>query len=177
MDAQLWCLSPGGYAFLETSAAAGPDQGVAIMTSVPLPGTGSQGSCFAFAYRAEGLSPAALRVLLAGSGPGSRVLWEAPWGLAEAGRWAEARLLYASPLAHQLLLEGSPVDAADPGRLYRGYVAVDDLRLLPGAQCRGFCTFDAGFCDWGNERGDDFDWSLVSTVLSDFTKTSVHRCI
>jgi len=63
------------------------------------------------------------------------------------------------------MFEVIPVDVSDPSRLYRGFVAVDKIRQNPGSHCRGFCTFAAGFCDWRNEQGDDFDWSLVSSPV------------
>jgi len=63
------------------------------------------------------------------------------------------------------MFEGISVDVSDPSRLYRGFIAVDSIRQNPGSHCRGFCTFAAGFCDWGNEQGDDFDWSLVSSPV------------
>jgi hypothetical protein len=63
------------------------------------------------------------------------------------------------------MFEGIPVDVRDPSRLYRGFIAVDNIQQSPGSYCRGFCTFTAGFCDWGNEQGDDFDWTLVSELV------------
>lgn len=65
----------------------------------------------------------------------------------------------------QIMFEGIPVDVSDPSRLYRGFIAVDSIRQSPGSHCSGFCTFAAGFCDWRNEQGDDFDWSLVSSQV------------
>jgi hypothetical protein len=63
------------------------------------------------------------------------------------------------------MFEGIPVDVSDSSRLYRGFIAVDGIKQNPGSHCRGFCTFAAGFCDWGNEQGDDFDWDLVSSLV------------
>ena len=53
------------------------------------------------------------------------------------------------------------MDAADPSRLYRGYIAIDDIDLQPGSTCVGFCNFAGGFCDWTNDVEDDFDWTIV----------------
>lgn len=58
------------------------------------------------------------------------------------------------------------MDVSDPSRLYRGFIAVDNIQQSPGSYCRGFCTFSAGFCDWGNGQGDDFDWALVSELVA-----------
>jgi len=58
-----------------------------------------------------------------------------------------------------------PVDSTDPSRLYRGYIAVDDIDLQPGTSCVGFCNFAGGFCDWNNDAEDDFDWTIVSALL------------
>jgi hypothetical protein len=65
----------------------------------------------------------------------------------------------------QIMFEGIPVDVTDPSRLYRGFIAVDKIQHSPGSHCRGFCTFTVGFCDWGNDQGDDFDWALVSELV------------
>lgn len=61
-----------------------------------------------------------------------------------------------------MIIEGIPVDSTDPARLYRGYIAVDDIDLQPGTSCIGFCNFAGGFCDWANDADDDFDWTIVS---------------
>jgi len=52
-------------------------------------------------------------------------------------------------------------DASDAYRRYRGFVAVDNVALKMGMECRGHCTFEGGFCGWTNDEEDDFDWSLV----------------
>lgn len=61
-----------------------------------------------------------------------------------------------------MIIEGVPVDSTDPSRLYRGYIAIDDIDLQPGTSCVGFCNFAGGFCDWNNDAEDDFDWTIVS---------------
>lgn len=61
-----------------------------------------------------------------------------------------------------MIIEGVPVDSTDPSRLYRGYIAIDDIDLQLGTSCTGFCNFAGGFCDWNNDAEDDFDWTIVS---------------
>lgn len=61
-----------------------------------------------------------------------------------------------------MIIEGVPVDSTDPSRLYRGYIAIDDIDLQSGTSCVGFCNFAGGFCDWNNDAEDDFDWTIVS---------------
>jgi hypothetical protein len=68
------------------------------------------------------------------------------------------------------MFQGIPVDLSDPSRLYRGFIAVDKIQQSSGSYCRGFCSFAAGFCDWGNEQGDDFDWALVSLLVCLFPR-------
>ena len=60
------------------------------------------------------------------------------------------------------------MDSTDPARLYRGYIAIDDIDLQPGTSCIGFCNFAGGFCDWNNDAEDDFDWTIVclSTIIT-----------
>lgn len=67
-------------------------------------------------------------------------------------------------LGEQVIIEGVPVDSTDPSRLYRGYIAVDDIDLQPGTSCVGFCNFAGDFCDWNNDAEDDFDWTIVSAL-------------
>ena len=57
------------------------------------------------------------------------------------------------------------MDSTDPARLYRGYIAIDDMDLQPGTSCIGFCNFAGGFCDWANDAEDDFDWTIVSLSI------------
>lgn len=66
-----------------------------------------------------------------------------------------------------MIIEGIPVDSTDPARLYRGYIAVDDIDLQPGTSCIGFCNFAGGFCDWTNDADDDFDWTIVSLSITE----------
>lgn len=104
------------------------------------------------------------------------------------GVWQQAQILYTFPRVHsviviiiffasyiltklqtfavllQLVIEALPVDATDPSRLNRGYIAIDDIDLQPGTSCVGFCNFASGFCEWINDPEDDFDWTIV-TIL------------
>lgn len=52
-------------------------------------------------------------------------------------------------------------DLPDPFRKFRGYVAVDNIAIKQGLECKGHCTFEGGFCGWINDEDDDFNWSLV----------------
>jgi hypothetical protein len=77
----------------------------------------------------------------------------------------------------QIMFQGIPVDLSDPSRLYRGFIAVDKIQQSSGSYCRGFCSFAAGFCDWGNEQGDDFDWALVSLLVFLFPRVTTGRSV
>ncbi|XP_026677384.1 MAM and LDL-receptor class A domain-containing protein 1-like [Diaphorina citri] len=60
-----------------------------------------------------------------------------------------------------IVFEGVAKELQDAFRKYRGYVAIDSVNIKNGADCRGHCTFEGGFCRWVNDfEGDDFDWSL-----------------
>ncbi|KAF3425473.1 hypothetical protein E2986_03676 [Frieseomelitta varia] len=180
----------GGYAFLETSQLPRKDGKTKILGgllhSSQLGSTGVVGTCVMFKYSIDGLSVAGLRVLLhVGTDEYSikkeqteeiapenatlpsckpldvfdeRVIWNAQYYT--LGVWQQTQLLYTYPELHSLIIEGIPVDSTDPARLYRGYIAIDDIDLQPGTSCIGFCNFAGGFCDWANDAEDDFDWTI-----------------
>lgn len=161
-----------------------------LLHSPQLGSTGVSGTCFMFKYAINGLSSAGLRVLLhmgvdefsikkdraeeipienvtatatsTSSKPfdsgSERVLWHAQYNI--LGVWQQAHILYTYPELHSLVIEGVPVDSADPSRLYRGYIAIDDIDLQIGPTCAGFCNFAGGICDWTNDAEDDFDWTI-----------------
>jgi len=64
-----------------------------------------------------------------------------------------------------VVFEGIAKDLPDPFRKFRGYVAVDNIAIKQGLDCKGHCTFEGGFCGWINDEDDDFNWSLVSKSL------------
>ncbi|KAL6443422.1 hypothetical protein ACFW04_002935 [Cataglyphis niger] len=159
-----------------------------LLHSPQLGSTGVAGTCFMFKYTMDGLSIAGLRVLLhIGMDEFSfkkeeteelpienittakpcesvevveeRVLWHAQYYM--LGVWQQAQILYTYPELHSVIIEGIPVDSTDPSRLYRGYIAIDDIDLQSGTSCVGFCNFAGGFCDWNNDAEDDFDWTIV----------------
>ncbi|XP_006560272.2 MAM and LDL-receptor class A domain-containing protein 1 [Apis mellifera] len=180
----------GGYAFLETSKLLQRDDKTknlgGLLHSPQLGSTGVVGTCIMFKYSMDGLSIAGLRVLLhVGVDEYSikkeqteeiipenttipfckpmeifdeRVIWNAQYYT--LGVWQQIQMLYTYPDVHSLIIEGIPVDSTDPARLYRGYIAVDDIDLQPGTSCIGFCNFAGGFCDWANDADDDFDWTI-----------------
>ncbi|XP_053390246.1 uncharacterized protein LOC128553151 isoform X2 [Mercenaria mercenaria] len=41
----------------------------------------------------------------------------------------------------------------------KGDIAVDDISIIPSL-CSLDCDFDDGFCNWMQDDGDDFDWTL-----------------
>ncbi|XP_071871050.1 MAM and LDL-receptor class A domain-containing protein 1 [Bombus fervidus] len=180
----------GGYAFLETSQLPQKDGKTktlgGLLHSAQLGSTGVVGTCIMFKYSMDGLSVAGLRVLLhVGVDEYSikkeqteeitpenatipsckpleifdeRVIWNAQYYT--LGVWQQTQMLYTYPELHSLIIEGIPVDSTDPARLYRGYIAIDDIDLQPGTSCIGFCNFAGGFCDWANDAEDDFDWTI-----------------
>ncbi|CAL7933465.1 unnamed protein product [Xylocopa violacea] len=180
----------GGYAFLETSQLPQKDVKAkslgGLLHSPQLGSTGVAGTCVMFKYSMDGLSVAGLRILLhVGVDEYSvkkeqaeeitpenvtipscksveifdeRVIWNAQYYTLNV--WQQTQMLYTYPELHTLIIEGIPVDSADPARLYRGYIAIDDIDLQPGTLCVGFCNFAGGFCDWTNDAEDDFDWTI-----------------
>jgi len=64
-----------------------------------------------------------------------------------------------------VVFEGVAKDLPDPFRKFRGYVAVDNIAIKQGLDCKGHCTFEGGFCGWINDEDDDFNWSLVNSSL------------
>ncbi|XP_078033852.1 MAM and LDL-receptor class A domain-containing protein 1 [Augochlora pura] len=159
-----------------------------LLHSPQLGSTGVSGTCVMFKYALDGLSVAGLRVLIhagtdeysskkeetemIGTDNGTlpsckpsvaetfseRIIWNAEYYT--LGVWQQAQVLYTYPELHSVVIEGIPVDTTDTARLYRGYVAVDDIDLQPGTSCVGFCNFAGGFCDWSNDAEDDFDWTI-----------------
>ncbi|XP_076240452.1 MAM and LDL-receptor class A domain-containing protein 1 [Calliopsis andreniformis] len=180
----------GGYAFLETSQLPLKEAKIktlgGLLHSPQLGSTGVAGTCVMFKYTMDGLSIAGLRILLhVGTDEYSikkeqteeitpenttipsckpvevfdeRIIWNAQYYT--LGVWQQAQMLYTYPEIHSLIIEGLPVEPTDPARLYRGYIAIDDIDLQPGTSCLGFCNFAGGFCDWNNDAEDDFDWTI-----------------
>ncbi|XP_069694256.1 MAM and LDL-receptor class A domain-containing protein 1-like [Periplaneta americana] len=158
----------GGYVFFETSLlGASPETRAAqnaFLDSGVMDSTGAEGKCVAFSYYVDGLSAAGLRVLLhplneEGLPAGfDRVLWSTKDPTNQ--KWLEAEVLYTFKTDHQIVFEGLAKDSSDAYRRYRGFVAVDNVAVKQGSECKGHCTFEGGFCGWTNEEGDDFDWSL-----------------
>nr|CAB3263600.1 MAM and LDL-receptor class A domain-containing protein 1-like [Phallusia mammillata] len=56
---------------------------------------------------------------------------------------------------------------ASTGEGFRGDIAIDDIKILPG-ECPIFnCTFDTGFCGWTQDtKQDDFDWTRANNGTS-----------
>lgn len=160
----------GGYIFFETSLlGATADVRVAqnaFIESSVLGSTSAEGKCVSFNFNLDGLSAAGLRVLLHPvSEDGSpeafdRVLWSTKDPTNH--KWLRAEVLYTYNKEQQIVFEGLSKESTDAYRKFRGYVAVDNIALQPGAECRGHCTFEGGFCGWTNDEDDDFDWTLVS---------------
>lgn len=69
------------------------------------------------------------------------------------------------------------MDSTDPARLYRGYIAIDDIDLQPGTSCIGFCNFAGGFCDWANDAEDDFDWTIVSLSSISLLRYNIYKYV
>ncbi|KAK7601263.1 hypothetical protein V9T40_008704 [Parthenolecanium corni] len=164
----------GGYMFFETSLLNAPVLRVdditiregqnAYLESPILMTTGADGKCVSFSYSIDGLSAAGLRVMLQPMGKDGRpegfvrVLWGTKDPTNKA--WMETQTLYTYNKDHQIVFEGIAKDIPDPFRKFRGYVAVDNVALKPGLECKGHCSFEGGFCGWTNEEDEDFNWSL-----------------
>ncbi|XP_046406809.1 MAM and LDL-receptor class A domain-containing protein 1-like [Ischnura elegans] len=157
----------GGYIYCEMSQVVNmPPDGrpSAFIESPMLETTGPEGKCVSFSYSMDGLSAAGLRVLLhpvveeGGVEMYDRVLW----GTKDStqGKWMEAEVLYTYNQAHQVVFESIAKEQTESFRKYRGFVAVDNVALKPGLDCRGHCTFEGGLCSWTDDEDDDFDWSL-----------------
>ncbi|XP_065351077.1 MAM and LDL-receptor class A domain-containing protein 1-like [Cloeon dipterum] len=159
----------GGYVYYETSFLPTPHTTKkgqhAYIESSTMGTTGPEGKCVGFSFSMSGLSATGLRVILKPRNSNAdedddmeRVLWsnKDPTG----GQWRQADVLYTYNKEHQVVFEGIAKSTSDPLRRYRGHVAVDNVALKPGTDCRGHCTFEGGFCAWTNDEDDDFDWSL-----------------
>lgn len=73
----------------------------------------------------------------------------------------------------QVVFEGVAKDLPDPFRKFRGYVAVDNIAIKQGLECKSHCTFEGGFCGWINNEDDDFNWSLVINKNNKLAKITV----
>ncbi|XP_049780981.1 MAM and LDL-receptor class A domain-containing protein 1-like [Schistocerca cancellata] len=158
----------GGYVFFETSALGlmADMRGQSAFLESPIMGsTGADGKCVSFSFIIDGLSAAGLRVLLHpvsedGSPDGfDRILWSTkdPTG---NNTWQEAEVLFTYSKEQRVVFEALAREPTDTYRHFRGYVALDNVALKPGTECRGHCSFEAGFCGWTNDEEDDFDWTL-----------------
>ncbi|XP_066995484.2 MAM and LDL-receptor class A domain-containing protein 1 [Anabrus simplex] len=158
----------GGYMFFETSLLmASPDVRVgqsAFLESPTMGTTGAEGKCVSFSYALDGLSAAGLRVLMhpvseeGGPAAFDRVIWSTKDPTNK--KWMEAEVLYTYNNDQQIVFEGIAKESTDAYRKYRGYVAIDNVALKAGGECKGHCTFEGGLCGWTNDEDDDFDWSL-----------------
>ncbi|XP_039298033.1 MAM and LDL-receptor class A domain-containing protein 1-like [Nilaparvata lugens] len=165
----------GGYIFFETSLLAAPVLRVdditiregqnAYIESNSLGTTGAEGKCVGFNFAIDGLSASGLRVILQPVNKEGKPesFFRVLWGTKDPTNkmWMRSEVLYTYNKDHQIVFEGIPKELPDPYRKYRGYVAVDNIVLKPGSECKGHCTFEGpSFCGWTNDENDDFDWSL-----------------
>jgi len=154
----------GGYVFLETSTLPSGDfksnKVSAIMESPALVTTGSKGHCVTFSYFISGLSPDRLKVLLhpTNNHDSSTDVVLAALLDDTRGQWKDAQVLYTYPEGHKLIFEAIPKPESTQARRYRGFIAVDDIKLNPGEQCKGHCTFDSGLCKFSNDQSGNFEW-------------------
>ncbi|XP_075219109.1 MAM and LDL-receptor class A domain-containing protein 1-like isoform X2 [Lycorma delicatula] len=165
----------GGYIFFETSLLAAPVLRVdditiregqnAYIESNILETTGAEGKCVGFNFAIDGLSASGLRVILQPINKDKKPesFFRVLWGTKDPTNkmWMKSEVLYTYNKYHKIVFEGIPKELPDPYRKYRGYVAVDNIVLKPGSECKGHCTFEGPlFCGWTNDENDDFDWSL-----------------
>ncbi|XP_060847650.1 MAM and LDL-receptor class A domain-containing protein 1-like isoform X1 [Rhopalosiphum padi] len=164
----------GGYIFFETSLLAAPVVRVdditiregqnAFIESPVLGSTGAEGKCISFSFNVDGLSAAGLRVILQPTNKDGRPdgFFRVLWGTKDPTNkvWMNSEVLYTYNKEHQVVFEGIAKDLPDPFRKFRGYVAVDNIAIKQGLDCKGHCTFEGGFCGWINDEDDDFNWSL-----------------
>ncbi|XP_022236447.1 MAM and LDL-receptor class A domain-containing protein 1-like, partial [Limulus polyphemus] len=152
----------GGYAFFETSYRETDDQReqfpngqtsqfqnserrtTALLVSQNMSQTDPSGFCVSFFYAINGLSAQSLKMLLIdGETLEKRTLWESTDGL--EGSWRKGEVGYTYEKTHQveIMIEGVPKNHSDPSRIFRGYIALDDIRfesLSGGASnCLGKC--------------------------------------
>ncbi|KAI5707041.1 hypothetical protein M8J75_013844 [Diaphorina citri] len=152
----------GGYMFFETSLLSAPVLRVdeiiregqnAYIESVTQGSTGPEGKCVQFSFAVDGLSAAGLRVILQPVTKDNRPdgFFRVLWGTKDPTykMWMTAEILYTFNKEHQIVFEGVAKELQDAFRKYRGYVAIDSVNIKNGADCRGHCTFEGGFCRWG----------------------------
>ncbi|XP_037078622.1 MAM and LDL-receptor class A domain-containing protein 1-like [Pollicipes pollicipes] len=167
----------GGYALFETSHRPERSSGVntesALLRSPLRPPTPAGGQCIRFQYNILGLSADRLRLVLHPVGEEEKQGAPADhrqdlvlWSSAESDEgWQQVMLLYSYGGQYKLVFEAIPRIRL-PESEYRGHVAVDAVRAVRSAACRGHCTFDGGLCGWRQDDSDDFQWTLSRGSLT-----------
>ncbi|XP_053398184.1 MAM and LDL-receptor class A domain-containing protein 1-like [Mercenaria mercenaria] len=70
-------------------------------------------------------------------------------------KWIKAVISKIAPVDYQVILEGVV------GKGVKGDIAVDDISLTK-EMCSAECAFEIGFCNWDQDRNDNFDWTRQS---------------
>lgn len=141
----------GQYIYIETSYPRRRGNR-AILDSITMPPTSTQGNCFSFWYYMFGPSIGSLNIYLTNSN--SRSLFWSKSGT-QGDQWTQAFRTINSSLDYRLSIVGIV------GKGPQGDIALDDM-LISAGPCpqRSGCDFESGFCDWQQSRADDFDWSI-----------------
>ncbi|KAJ6225385.1 hypothetical protein RDWZM_003930 [Blomia tropicalis] len=136
--------------------------------------TGSQGLCLGFYYSIDGLSADSLQVVLIDSKTGyNRTL--SMYNDVTDGIWIKSEIAYTYAGLHRIAMKANAKSITNVDRSFRGYIAIDDVQFKQMDEtaeeaCKGFCTFEAGFCQWTNQdENDDFDWKLGRGSQNIFT--------
>lgn len=135
--------------------------------------TGSQGLCLSLYYSIDGLSADSLQVILSDSKTRYNRTLSFYNDITE-GEWRKSEIAYTYATIHKIILKANAKPLSNPDRAFRGYIAVDDVAFKQMEEseetCKGFCTFEAGFCTWTNQdENDDFDWKLGRGSQNIFT--------
>ncbi|KAL8608892.1 hypothetical protein ACOMHN_065230 [Nucella lapillus] len=140
----------GHYIYIETSAPR-RNGDKARLNSQSFQASGSH--CVEFWYHMYGSTVGALNVYLKqGTTLGTPVFSKHG---NQHNKWTQGRVNLGAGLGSvQVVFEGVR------GSSYLGDIALDDIRLQPGAcgQSPGDCSFDVDSCSWTNSAGDDFEW-------------------
>ncbi|XP_045197098.2 MAM and LDL-receptor class A domain-containing protein 1-like isoform X2 [Mercenaria mercenaria] len=81
-------------------------------------------------------------------------------------QWILGQIRFVAEDSFQIVIEGK---ARNYEESWSGDIAVDDIVLFPIEKCQiaidrdSFnCSFDDGFCNWEQDKTDDFDWKWLS---------------
>ena len=147
----------GFYIYTEASYPNKPNNTAEIVSPL-LPPTDSTGYCLTFWYHMFGSDMGTLELLATQPYFGRPMTL---WSLRGTQRnaWTQQHIFINMTYQYSLSFKAT----LGPG--YFSDMALDDISTTRGA-CPALkeCTFESGFCDYTQETGDKFDWSIGSNA-------------